>query len=78
VSGASAQSAAAALKRAGIQHVAVVVAGRHLNPGDPLSRPLVAALPPARYDPYDCAVHSGSKSLMPADKAERTLPSEIA
>jgi len=65
VSGASAQSAAAALKRAGIRHVAVVVAGRHLNPGDPRSRPLVAALSPARYDPYSCAVHSGSDGSGP-------------
>jgi hypothetical protein len=78
VSGASAQSAAAALKRAGITRVAVVVAGRHLNPGDPESRPLVAALPAARYDPYGCAVHSRSKLLIPADKAERTLRSETA
>jgi hypothetical protein len=77
VSGASAQSAAAALKRAGIGPVAVVIAGRHLNPGDPLSRPLVTALSPDRYDPYRCAVHSRPKHLMPAVKAERTLRSEF-
>ena len=37
-----------------------------------------AALPPARYDPYGCAVHSRSKYLMPADTAERTLRSRAA
>jgi hypothetical protein len=37
VSGGSAQSAAVALKLAGAKHVAVVVLGRHVNPGDPRS-----------------------------------------
>jgi hypothetical protein len=37
VSGGSAQSAAAALKRAGAGRVAVVVLGRHVNPDDPVS-----------------------------------------
>ena len=57
VSGASAQSAAAALKLAGARHVAVVVVGRHVNPGDPASAPLLAGLAAARYDPSACAVH---------------------
>ena len=57
VSGASAQSAAVALKLAGARHVAVVVLGRHLNPDDASSGPLLAALAPARYDPAACAVH---------------------
>lgn len=57
VSGASAQSAAAALKRAGARHVAVVVLGRHVNPDDPASAPLLAGLAAARYDPSACAVH---------------------
>ena len=57
VSGASAQSAAAALKRAGARQVAVVVAGRHLNPADPHTAPLTARLTPAPYDPAICAVH---------------------
>jgi hypothetical protein len=57
VSGASAQSAAAALKLAGARHVAVVVLGRHVNPGDPPSAPLLASLAAARYDPSACAVH---------------------
>ena len=35
VSGASAQSAAAALKAAGARRVALVVIGRHLDPADP-------------------------------------------
>ncbi len=57
VSGASAQSAAAALKLAGARHVTVVVLGRHVNPADPASAALLASLRPARYDPSICAVH---------------------
>lgn len=57
VSGASAQSAAVALRRAGARHVAVVVLGRHVNPADPRSRRLVSALAASRYDPASCAVH---------------------
>jgi hypothetical protein len=57
VSGASAQSAAASLKRAGARHVAVVVLGRHVDPADPLSAPLAARLAPSGYDPDRCAVH---------------------
>jgi hypothetical protein len=57
VSGASAQSAAAALKLAGAQHVAVIVLGRHVNPDDAASAPLLAGLAAARYDPSACAVH---------------------
>lgn len=44
VSGASAQSAAAALKLAGAARVAVVVIGRHIDPADPRSHDLVRAL----------------------------------
>ena len=58
VSGASAQSAAAALKRAGARRVAVVVLGRHLDPADRLGGPLAARLAPASYDPAGCAVHA--------------------
>jgi hypothetical protein len=58
VSGASAQSAAAALKRAGARRVAVVVLGRHLDPADRLGGPLAARLAPAAYDPARCAVHT--------------------
>jgi len=57
VSGASAQSAAAALKRAGARHVAVVVLGRHVDPADRLSAPLAARLAARGYDPDRCAVH---------------------
>ena len=57
VSGASAQSATAALKQVGARHVAVVVLGRHINPDDPAAGSLLAALTPARYDPSTCAVH---------------------
>ena len=59
VSGASAQSAAAALKQAGARHVAVVVLGRHVNPDDPAAARLLAGLAPARYNPSACAVHRG-------------------
>lgn len=57
VSGASAQSAAAALKLAGARHVAIVVLGRHLDPADPAAGPLTARLTPGPYDPARCAVH---------------------
>ena len=57
VSGASAQSAAAALKRAGARHVAVVVLGRHVDPADPGSASLAARLAPCAYQPDRCAVH---------------------
>jgi hypothetical protein len=75
-SGASAQSAAAALKQAGARHVAVVVAGRHINPADPRVARLVAGLAPARYDPSSCAVHhlspASSKSCEQAVNSELT------
>ena len=44
VSGGSAQSTAAALKLAGAQRVAVVVLGRHVNPADPRSAPLLKSV----------------------------------
>jgi len=58
VSGASAQSAAAALKLAGARHVAVIVLGRHVNPDDAASAPFLAGLAAARYDPSACAAHA--------------------
>jgi hypothetical protein len=61
VSGASAQSAAAALKLAGARHVAVIVLGRHVNPDDAASAPLLAGLAAARYDPSACAAHPAAK-----------------
>jgi len=57
VSGASAQSAAAALKLAGARRVAIVVLGRHLDPADPPAGELLARLRPGPYDPSRCAVH---------------------
>jgi hypothetical protein len=44
VSGASAQSAAAALKAAGARRVALVVLGRHVDPADPRSAEFLRAL----------------------------------
>ena len=58
VSGASAQSACAALKLAGAGRVALVVLGRHLNPADPRAARFAAGLAPGPYDPAACAVHS--------------------
>ena len=58
VSGASAQSACAALKLAGAGRVAIVVLGRHLSPADPRAGSLIARLTPAPYDPSACAVHA--------------------
>jgi hypothetical protein len=67
VSGASAQSATAALKLAGARHVAIVVLGRHVNPGHPIAAPLLARLTPTPYDPSTCAVHQPlSPPLAPA------------
>jgi len=57
VSGASAQSAAVALKLAGARRVVIVVLGRHLNSADPRAGPLIARLTPVPYDPSTCAVH---------------------
>jgi hypothetical protein len=58
VSGASAQSAAVALRMAGARHVAVVVLGRHVNPADPGSGALMKALGASQYDTSACAVHA--------------------
>ncbi len=57
VSGASAQSAAAALKLAGARHVALVVLGRHVDPADPQTRPWAARLRSGAYEMSACAVH---------------------
>ena len=57
VSGASAQSAAAALKLAGARRVATVLLGRHINPADPGAGPFAAGLTVRPYDPSSCAVH---------------------
>jgi hypothetical protein len=62
VSGGSAQSSAVALKRAGARRVAVVVLGRHLNPADPRTRPLIASLPAPAPGLERCAVHGPSPS----------------
>jgi hypothetical protein len=58
VSGASAQSAVVALRMAGACHVAVVVLGRHVDPADPRSGPVVSALAASPYDAGTCAVHA--------------------
>lgn len=73
VSGASAQSAAAALKRAGARRVAVVVLGRHIDPGDRLGGPLAARLVPAPYDQAGCAVHDPAPHPCPRVTASPKL-----
>jgi hypothetical protein len=79
VSGASAQSAAAALKLAGARHVAVVVLGRHVNPADPSTAPLVTWLAPARYDPRACAVHRTAPPSGPESRwREQALSNKIS
>jgi hypothetical protein len=69
VSGASAQSAAAALKRAGARRVAVVVLGRHIDPADRLGGPLAARLTPGPYDPGKCAVPDQTRTCSASDTA---------
>ena len=64
VSGASAQSAAAALKQAGAHRVAVVVLGRHLDPADRRTQPLAARLIPAPYSPVKCAAHLPNRATL--------------
>lgn len=56
VTGASAQSAAVALKTAGASHVAVVVLGRHINLADPVTRRLTGEAPMTELMP--CPVHA--------------------
>lgn len=56
VSGASVQSAASALKRAGAASVTAVVLGRYLNPGDPYVAAFAARIRDASYDPAKCAI----------------------
>ena len=51
VSGGSAQSVAAALKRSGARRVAIVVLGRHVNPADPRAEEFLAALSPTGAPP---------------------------
>jgi len=51
VSGGSAQSVAAALKRSGARRVAIVVLGRQVNPADPRSAKFLAGLSPSGVPP---------------------------
>ena len=71
VSGASAQSAAVALKLAGARRVAIVVLGRHLNSADPRAGPLIARLTPGPYDRSTCAVHRPGIPATAPDTAAR-------
>ncbi len=56
VSGASVQSAAAALKLAGAASVTAVVLGRYVNTTDPAVAAFAARVSDAAYDPAKCAI----------------------
>lgn len=56
-SGASAQSAAIALRLAGASRVAVITLGRHVNPRDRAADSLTAAAGARSFRPDVCAVH---------------------
>ncbi|MBB5132392.1 phosphoribosylpyrophosphate synthetase [Thermocatellispora tengchongensis] len=56
--GARVQSAAYALKRAGAVKVAVVVLGRHVNPGYAGWKPILDAIKDRPYQQKVCAVHA--------------------
>lgn len=55
--GARVQSAAYALKRAGVSRVVVVVLGRHVNPGYAGWKPIIDAIKTQPYRHEVCAVH---------------------
>jgi hypothetical protein len=59
-SGASAQSAAAALKLAGATSVVTVILGRHLNPRHPGVHSFTAALATRPFRRDSCAVHTST------------------
>src|SRR4029077_4491488 len=75
VSGASAQSAAAALKRAGARHVAVVVLGRHADPADRLTAPPAARPAPRRVAAVVLGGHVDPADRLSAPLAARLAPS---
>lgn len=60
VSGASVQSAAAALKLAGAASVSAVVLGRYVNSADPGVAAFAARIGNAPYDPAKCAICTGN------------------
>jgi hypothetical protein len=62
VSGGSAQSVAVALKLAGAARVAIVVLGRHVDPADPRSASLAAALAGGTPVPRHECVMASSKA----------------
>lgn len=62
VSGASLQSAAAALKLAGAASVTTVVLGRYLNTTDPAVAAFAARVSSAVYDPAKCAICARNNS----------------
>lgn len=73
VSGGSAQSAAAALKRAGAAQVAIVVLGRHLDPGDPRSAGLLRALRSAPPPSGTCGLANCGARATPRAVSRRGL-----
>jgi hypothetical protein len=69
VSGASAQSAAVALHRAGARRVIVVVLGRVVDPADPGSAGLLARMGDRGYDRSACAVPTPAAGAVPTPAA---------
>jgi predicted amidophosphoribosyltransferase len=67
--GSNAQSAALALHRAGAAAVSVLVIGRWLSPGSPLTYPFLGARPGTPYDPHVCPVTGG---CCPPESASRS------
>lgn len=67
--GSNAQSAALALRRAGAAAVSVLVIGRWLSPGSPLTHPFLRARLGTPYDPHVCPVTGG---CCPPESARRS------
>jgi hypothetical protein len=67
--GSNAQSAALALHRAGAAFVSVLVIGRWLSPGSPLTHPFLGARLDTPYDPHICPVTGGCCPSAPARRS---------
>jgi phosphoribosylpyrophosphate synthetase len=67
--GSNAQSAALAIRRAGAAFVSVLVIGRWLSPGSPLTHPFLRARLDTPYDPHVCPVTGGCCPSAPARRS---------
>jgi hypothetical protein len=73
-SGASAQSAAAALKLAGARSVVTLILGRHIRQRHPLADSFFPALAGRHFRPGHCAVH-GANAAKPGHQMSAQRPS---